>query len=163
MDAIETLKTRRSVRSYQSGPVDKSVMEDIVDCGRLAASAINIQPWEFIVVTDSEMLRHIAQMTDYGRFIADAAFCVVVLCKDTTYYLEDGCAATENILLAAHAHGLGACWVAGDKKDYADAVVDLLGAPPGYRLISLVPVGKAAPVGQPSKRPLKDVLHWERF
>jgi len=163
VDAIEAMKTRRSIRSYEPGPVDRSVIEDIIDCARLAPTAINIQPWEFIVVTEKDKLRRIAEMTDYGRFIADATFCVAVLCKDTNYYLEDGCAATQNILLAAHAYGLGACWVAGDKKSYAKAVAEFLGAPADYKLVSLVPVGRARPSGEPSKRPLHEVLHWEKL
>ena len=130
MDAIEMLKTRRAVRVYQREPSTKQIIEDIVDCGRLAASAINIQPWEFIAVTNPESLRKIAKTTDYGGFIADATVCVIVLCRDTKYYLEDGSAATENILLAARAHGLGSCWVAGDKKPYAMDICRQVGAPP---------------------------------
>src|SRR5512137_9503 len=101
MDAILALKTRRSVRSYKPDPVPREIIEDIVDCGRLAASAINIQPWEFVVVTDGALRRRLAEATDHGRFIADSPACVVVLCRDSKYYLEDGSAATENMLLAA--------------------------------------------------------------
>jgi len=60
MDAIEVLKTRRSVRTYRSGTVPKEILEEIIDCGRLAPSANNGQPWEFVVVTDSGMRRKIA-------------------------------------------------------------------------------------------------------
>jgi len=163
MDTIEALKTRRSVRKYTGSPVPREILGDLVDCARLAPTANNVQPWEFVVVTEPAMLRNIARTTDYGRFIADAAACVAVLSKDAKYYLEDGSAATENILLAAHANGLGACWIAGDKKAYAGKVLQLIGAPDGYKLISLIPVGY--PVGQPSvnKRPLSDVLHWEKY
>lgn len=163
MDAIEVLKTRRSVRSYSSEPVPRKVIEDVIDCARLAATAINIQPWEFVVVTAPEMLRKIAETTDYGKFIAGAPACVVVLCQDTKYYLEDGSAATQNILLAARAHGLGACWVAGDKKAYGSDICRLLGAPRGYKLISLVPFGYPAESPEKSKRSLSDVLHWEKY
>ena len=127
MDCIEALKTRRSVRAYTDEPVSRSVIEDIVDCGRLAASATNIQPWEFVAVTDRQMLRSIAATAEYGSFIAQAALCVVVLCKDTKYYLEDGSNASQNILVAARAHGLGSCWVAGDKKAYAEKVCRMVG------------------------------------
>ena len=163
MDAIEVLKTRRAVRTYTREPVPKEVIEDIIDCGRLAATAVNIQPWEFVVVTDSAVRRKIANTTDYGKFIADAPVCVVVLCRDTKYYLEDGSAATENILLAARAHGLGSCWVAGDKKPYATDICRLVGAPPGYKLISLIPIGHPAESPEKAKRPLSDVLHWEKY
>jgi len=138
-------------------------IEDIVDCGRLAATAGNIQPWEFVVVTDPEVLRSIAKSTAFGGFIAGAPACIVVICRETKYYIEDGSAATENILLAARAHGLGSCWVAGDKKPYASEICRLVGAPPGYRLISLVPIGYPAETPMKSKRPLSDVLHWEKY
>jgi len=115
MEAIKALKTRRCKRKFLPTPVPKKAIEDIIDCGRLAPSAVNIQPVEFIVVTKEEIRRKIAEMTDYGRFIAEAPVCIVVFSRQTKYYLEDGSAATENILLAAHAHGLGACWVAKRK------------------------------------------------
>ena len=163
MDAIEALKTRCSVRAYIGAPVPREIIEDVIDCGRWAATAVNIQPWEFVVVTGRELLRSIAQSTDHGKFISDAPVCVVVLCEDTKYYLEDGSAATENILLAAHAHGLGSCWVAGDKKPYASDICHLVGAPRGYKLVSLIPIGYPAESPEKPKRPLSDVLHWEKY
>jgi len=163
MDAIEVLKTRRSVRAYTRAPVPRKIIEDIVDCGRLAPTANNVQPWEFVVITDPELLRRIAVITEYGKFIADAPVCVVVLSRDTKYYLEDGSAATENILLAARAHGLGSCWVAGDKKPYASEICRLVGAPRSHKLVSLIPIGYPAESPEKSKRPLSDVLHWEKY
>ncbi len=163
MDAIEAMKSRRSVRSFRPDPVSLDVLEDIVDCGRMAATAVNIQPWIFVVVTDVDMRRRIAYATDHGPFIAVAPACILVLCKDTKYYLEDGCAATQNILVATHAHGLGSCWVAGDKKPYAEAVCKLVKAPADYHLVSLVAIGIPAEEPTISKRTLSEVLHWERF
>lgn len=164
MDAIEALRTRRSVRKYTSDPVSQEDIETLIDAGRLAATAINIQPWEFIVVQDEAMRKKIADITDYGAFIAHAPLCIIVVCKDTKYYLEDGCAATQNILVAARALGLGSCWVAGDKKDYLDHIASLLSIPSGYRIVSLISVGY--PAGEPSmpgKRSVKEVLHQEKF
>ena len=163
MDAIECMKTRRSVRVYQNKPVPKEIIEDIVDCGRLAASAINIQPWVFVAVTNLAMRKRIADTTDHGKFIEQAPVCIAVFCQDSKYYLEDGCAATQNILNAAKAYSLGSCWIAGDKKPYAEAVRALVGAPATHRLIALVPVGWPAEHPQPAKKPLAAVLHWERF
>ncbi len=163
MDAIEALKTRRSVRKFRSEGVDRSLIEDIIDCGRLAATARNEQPWEFVVVTDSGVRARLARLAVNGPFIADAPVCIVVLCKVGTYFVEDGAAATQNILVAARAHGLGSCWVAGDKKPYAEEVLGLVGAPAGYKLVSLVAMGHAETAGSPAKRSLSDVLHWERF
>jgi nitroreductase len=163
MDCIQALKTRRSVRAYTGEPIPREVIEDIIDCGRLAATAVNRQPWEFVVVTDTRMLQAIAEATDYGSFIARAAACVVVLAKDTKYYLEDGCNASHNILVAARAHGLGGCWVAGDKKPYAAGICRLVSAPEGYKLVSLLPLGHPAEHSEKEKRPLPEVLHWESF
>jgi len=164
MDAIEALRTRRSCRQFSPRDVSRTQIEQIVDAGRLAASARNVQPWEFVVVTEEAARRRLATMTDTGRFIADAPVCIAVLAKETKYYLEDGSAATQNLLVAAHARGLGSCWVAGDKKPYAAQVAEALGAPEGVRLVALVAVGHpAGKVEGPGKRALADVLHWERF
>jgi nitroreductase len=163
MDAITALKTRRAVRAFRPDPVAREVIEDIVDCARLAASAINVQPWEFVVVTEPAMRQRLADITDYGKHIAQAPVCVAVLCRETKYYLEDGAAATENLMVAARAHGLGSCWVAGDKKDYAPRILEALGAPPRLKLISLVPMGLPAEQPEPPKRPLTEVLHWEKY
>ena len=163
MECIEALKTRRSVRAYTSEPVSRDVIEDIIDCGRLAATAINIQPWEFVVVTGAQMLRAIAAATDYGSFIAQAAACVVVLCQDTKYYLEDGCNASQNILVAARAHGLGACWVAGDKKPYAEKIRKLVAFPGNAQAGQSArhrPSGRGTGQGE---APLSEVLHWEKY
>lgn len=164
MDAMDAIVNRRSVRSFASAPVPPEIAERIVDAGRLAPTARNVQPWEFVVVTDPGRRRAIAGLATTGPFIAEAPVCVAVLCRETKYWLEDGCAATENIIIAARAYGLGTCWVAGEKKDYAGAVAVLLGAPPGYRLVSLIAIGYPREEAEPPpKRPLGEVMHWERF
>jgi len=163
MEAIQALKTRRSKRKFLATPVPKKLLEEIIDCGHLAPSAVNIQPVEFIVMTEIQLKKKVAELTDYGRFIAQAPVCIAVFSRDTKYYLEDGCAATENILLAAHAQGLGACWVAGDKKLYAEKVRQLLGAPQNFKLISLIPLGYSEEQPSPAKRKLKEVIHWEKY
>ena len=164
MDAIQVLRERRTVRVYdEAKPVPREQLETIVDCGRLAATARNVQPWEFVVITDAGMRGRVAGLTQHGKHIANAPACIAVFCTDCTYYLEDGCAATQNMLVAAWALGLGACWVAGDKKDYAGAIRDLLGVPADKRLVSLIAVGYPAAVPAPQKRPLADVLHWEHY
>ena len=164
MDAFEALGTRRSVRRFKPDPVERSEIEKVVEAGRLAATANNLQPWEFVVVTDEAMRRRLATLADYGKFIAQAPVCIVTFSKDTKYYLEDGSAATQNMLVAARALNLGSCWVAGDKKAYAGEIGNLLGMPGGYKLISLVALGHPAefPSGA-GKRPLKEVMHWERY
>ena len=164
MDALEALRSRRSCRRFADRPVGRELVEQVVDAGRLAATARNEQPWEFVVVTDPAVRCEIAAMTDYGPFIADAPVCVAVLAEATKYYLEDGSAATQNMLLAAHALGLGACWVAGDKKPYAPKIMKRLGAPAELRLVSLGALGwPEGDLPNPGKRSLEDVLHWDTY
>lgn len=163
MDAIEAIRMRRSVRQYLDKEVPKELLEIIVDCGRLSATARNEQPWEFIVIVDKELKRKIAEQTDNGKFIGDAGACIAVVCKDTKYYIEDGSAATQNILVSARALGLGSCWVAGDKKPYCASILKLLNVPETYRLVSLVAIGYPASIPSPHKRSLNEVLHWNSF
>jgi nitroreductase len=162
-EGLKLLKERRSIRAYTDQPVAREVLEDIVDFGRLAATCQNEQPWEFVVVTDKAMLSRLPELTGHAQFIATAAACILVICKPTDHYVEDGSAASEHILLAAHAHGLGACWVAGEKEGYADAIRELAGAPEGYRLLCLIPLGYPAESPAIEKRSLQDVLHWEKY
>lgn len=164
MDALECIKTRRCIRDYRDKKIEKEILKEIIDAARLAPTARNIQPWHFVVVTEKETLRKIAELTDYGKFIADAVACIIVCCEDTKYYLEDGCNASENILLAAKSFGIGSCWVAGDKKDYCKNVKKLLEIPNGYKVISLLSLGyPISEVQPPDKKELDDVLHWEKF
>jgi nitroreductase len=164
MDALTAIATRHSTRSYTSKPVPKGLLEQIVDAGRRAATARNLQPWEFVVVTNPDVRKRVADLTDYGKFIAEAPACVAVFCQDTKYYLEDGSAATQNMLVAAAALGVQSCWVAGDKKPYGDTIAQMLGVPAGHRLISLVALGYAESPGKPTpKRSLQEVIHWDKF
>jgi len=163
VDAIECLKTRRSIRAYEPTAVPRAIVEDIVDCGRLAASAINIQPWLFVAVDDEGLRRRIAEATDYGKFIEQSPVCIVVFCRNVKYFVEDGSAATQNILNAARAHGLGSCWVAGHQKAYGGTIRTLLGLPDDYALVSIVALGHAAEERNPDKRPLSEVLRWNRY
>lgn len=164
MDALTAITKRHSTRAFTAEPIPRELLEKIVDAGRLAPTARNEQPWEFVVVTDAAMRRRLAEVTDYGSFLADAAACVAVFCREAKYFLEDGCLAAANMLLAATALGLQSCWVAGDKKAYCEAVAEALGVPPGYRLVSLLAIGHGR--GEQPRAPersLAEVAHWERW
>ncbi|HOW97379.1 MAG TPA: nitroreductase family protein [Kiritimatiellia bacterium] len=164
MDIFKAIEARHSSRKFTRAPVPRAHLEVIADAGRRAPTARNEQPWEFVAVTDRARLKELAGLAENGKFIADAGACLAVVSRPSKYYLEDGCAATENILLAATALGHQTCWVAGDKKPYAPAVCRLLGAPEGFLLVSLVAIGKAeATGGRAPKRALDEVLHWEKF
>lgn len=164
MDALEVFKNRISVREYSDKALSKADLEKIVDAGRLAATARNEQPWEFIAVTGKDKIKELAGITDHGKFMSGAAAAIVIFCKDTKYYLEDGCAATENMLLAATAIGIASCWIAGDKKEYGVRIAGALGVPAGMKLISIISLGYPKTRPEPhQKRSLKEVIHWEKF
>jgi nitroreductase len=164
MDVFQAISERVSVREYQARPIDKGLLEKLVDAGRRAPTARRVEPWDFVVVTDRKVLEALGETANTGSFIKGAASCIAIYCKDTKYYLEDGSAATENVLIAAAGLGLGACWVAGDKKPYAGKVSELLGVPREFKLISLISVGwPKAKLQQIKNRNLKDVIHWEKF
>jgi nitroreductase len=164
---LQLMRSRRSVRRYAAGaPIAREQLEAIVDCGRLAPCSNNLQSWEFVVVTDRDKLDKLAAIATYGRFIREAGACIVVcgdLRNNRSVYL-DGAAATENMLLAIHALGLASCWVQGFEKDYNPDIMQLLGIPDSLVLVSVVPVGvPEGEVAVPRKRPLAEVLHWDKF
>jgi nitroreductase len=155
---IDVIKKRRSVRRFESKPIPEDVIFDVLDCARLAPTANNIQPWLFGAVTDSGLRREISQLANYGKFIKDAPVCFAVFADATTkYFLEDGCAATENILLACAAHGIGSCWVAGHKKVYAESVRELLDVPKPYTLVALIAAGYSRQSPTPKKKSVEEV------
>jgi len=166
MDLIELLKKRRSIREFSDRPIAKEDLEKIADAARYAPTARNLQPWEFLIVIEKGVLKNIAGITDHGKFIANGAACILVFSQDTKYFLEDCSAATQNLMLAAEALGIGSCWVAGDKKSYAGELNLLLGVPGTLKLVSIIALGypsgdKILPAVK--KRSLAQVLHWEKF
>jgi len=164
METFDAINKRVSEREYTSKPIDKVFLEKLIDAGRRAPSARAVEPWEFIVIKDKDTLKKLTNLIPNGPFLKDASSGIVIYCGDTKYYLEDGVAATENILLAASDLGIGACWIAGDKKSYAREVSKLLGVPDKLKLISLIALGWAkSPKKQVKNRTLKNVLHWEKF
>lgn len=166
MDVVEAIKKRRSIREYSDKPIPPDMLKGLVDSARFAPTARGIQPWEFVVVTDPAALKEIGGLAENARFIAAAKACIAVFSSDTKYYLEDGCAATGNILLTATALGIGSCWVAGDKKPYCGEISRLLNVPATFKLVSLIALGY--PKAENSfkvidKRALSELVHWEKF
>jgi len=163
MNALEAIRQRRSIRSYTDLPVDRSTIEAIVDCGRLAPTAMNDQPWEFVVVTERGALASISPMLGHAAYIGNSAFSILVIGRPTNYMVEDCSAACENMLIAGTHFGLGSCWVAGTRQPYGPAVVKAFGAPEDHELIAILTFGYPAEKVEIEKRPLESVLHWERF
>jgi len=161
MDVFEAIRTRRSVRAFTGEAIPREDLERIVDAGRLAASGSNKQPWEFIVVTDRAM---IGQLATTSQWIEKAgAMIAVIMDPESRWWVEDGAAAVQNMLLAATALGYGSCWLEGYTLRNEDAFKALLGVPAEKRLMTLVPVG--VPVAWPTKekKSLAEVIHWERY
>ena len=116
--ALENIATRTSVRSYLDKPVDAALIEQLLRAGMAAPSAVNKQPWHFVVVTDKAQLAALAKANPHAGMAANAPLAIVV-CGDMNkalsgeareFWVQDCSAATENILLAANALGLGAVW-----------------------------------------------------
>jgi nitroreductase len=161
MDALEAIRKRRSVRRYTGAPIPREHLEIIVDAGRLAASGHNNQPWDFVVVTDRAMIDRLKVASQWME--QAGAIIAVVLDPESRWWLEDGAAAVENMLIAATALGYGSCWLEGYTLPREDEFKTLLGVPREKRLLTLVPLG--VPVEWPAKdkKPLSQVLHWEKY
>ena len=163
MDFEKIISDRISIRKYKKAEISSDILMKLVNAGRKAPSARSVEPWEFVIVQNKQSLLKLSRIAVNGSFIKDAAAAIIVFCKNTKYYLEDGCAATENILLSATANGIGACWIAGDKKDYALQVSKMFNADK-LRLVSIISLGFSDELKiQVKKRVLEDVIHWESF
>jgi nitroreductase len=158
------IKCRHSVRKFKPAPVEENVIRDALECARSAPTAMNLQPWLFGLVKDRALLSRIADLTDHGKFISDAAVCFAIFGeKRAKYYLEDCCAATENLILALQSYGVGSCWVAGEKKGYAEEVRNLLGVPATYTLVSLVPAGYPADISLQKKKDTDEITFTDTY
>ena len=133
MDVFEAIKGRRSIRRYTKDPVSLDLVEKILDAGRWAPSASDRQPWSFIIIKDKEVKRKVAEASTYGKFLADAPLGIVVVIdpqlSPRSGGVEDGVIATQNMLLAAHALGLGTCWIGSYNSVYEEKVKTILSIP----------------------------------
>jgi nitroreductase len=140
MDVFEAIQKRKSNRNYETTKIPKETLEKLLEAARLSPSAKNIQPWHFIIVTDTEK-RTVLSKGVFAKFLNDAPV-VIVLCGDQKaspdWYVVDVALAGENMVLAATAEGLGTCWVGSfDEKN----VKTLLGVPDNLRVVALLAVG----------------------
>jgi nitroreductase len=115
---LENIATRASVRAFKRDAIPNDLIQKLLKAGMAAPTALNAQPWHFIVIHDQGQLSSLSVASPYTGLLADAPLAIAV-CGDITkkapgdegiYWSQDACAATENILLAAHAMGLGATW-----------------------------------------------------
>jgi nitroreductase len=161
MDALEAIRRRRSVRRYTGDSIPREDLEKIVDAGRLAASGNNRQPWDFIVVTDRAMIDTLKVAA--GWMDKAGAIIAVVLDPSSRWWLEDGSAAVENMLIASTALGYGSCWLEGYTLPREEEFKALLAVPEGKRLLTLVPLGVPAEWPTVEKKSLEEVIHWEKY
>jgi nitroreductase len=151
---LELIFGRRSVRIYSPGTVDETAVRTLLEAAMAGPSAMTKDPWRFVVVRRTETLRELAAALPGGKMLATAAVAIIV-CGDQeaafeqniSYLLQDCSAATENLLLAAHGLGLGACWVGVHPgAESIRRVRELLALPE-----SIVPVAAIA-VGRPGEQ-----------
>ena len=155
MDAFTALHTRRSVRAYTEEPVTDEEIHTLLEAAMIAPSAVNARPWEFIVVRDKELLRAIPGISRYAAMAADAPVAIAVCGnlmaeKAAGFWVQDCSAATQNMLLAGTALGLGTVWTAlYPMKDRVEGAQKLFNLPEYVIPLSLVVIGR--PAAQPKR------------
>jgi nitroreductase len=152
MDLLTAIHTRRSVRRYVAWPVPEPLVEALLRAAMAAPSASNQQPWQFVVVDDRALLDHIA-LRNPAAFALRTAPLAIVVCGDLRlvlpvacdFWIQDCAAAIQNLLLAAHAHGLGAVWLGGHPLPHLVHLLQgLLGLPSQVIPLAVVAVGYPA-------------------
>jgi len=141
MDVFEAIRGRKSVRAYIPTPVPKEKLERVLEAGRLAPSAGNVQPWHFIVVTDPEKRKLIAKSGRFAGFLAESPV-VIVGCGNRKaspkWHVIDVAIAMQNMVLTATEEGLGTCWVGSFD---GGLVRRLLKIPEHLKVVALLAVG----------------------
>lgn len=162
---LEIIKERRSVRSYTNQDVSPELVELLLRAAMAAPSGNDVRPWEFIVVRDRGLREKIAQTHRWARMAKDAPV-VIVVCGDesSVHWISDTSAATENLLLAASANGLGAVWVGiYPTTSYEDYLRGVLGIPKNRRILCIIPIGWPAEPGKPKDKFDPSRIHYERY
>ena len=140
VEVFDAIRARRSVRSYSSDPVPEEALKRVIEAGRIAPSASNVQPWHFIVVTDQGR-RNALSEGRYAGFLRQSPV-VIVGCGDRKaspkWYVIDTTIALENMVIQATAEGLGTCWIGSFDHD---KVAETLGLPEHMMVVAMLAVG----------------------
>jgi nitroreductase len=163
MEVFESIRTLLAVRRYLDRPVPEPVIRKIVEAGRLTGSAMNLQPWHFIVIQDRETLRKLGALARSGPYTAEAPLAVVVAVDKSGYAVSDASRAIQSMALTAWSEGVGSNWVGFGGLEKVNG---LLGIPPKLDVLAILPFGyPAEKIGQGKKnrKPLKVVAHRERY
>ncbi|MBO7118520.1 MAG: nitroreductase family protein [Bacteroidales bacterium] len=166
---LNNIFSRKSVRSYTDQPVPDEMVETLLRAAMSAPSGMNVQPWHFVVVNTREMLDRLAK--EIPNRMLETAPLAIVVCGETMLgegrpnnnWKMDASAATENLLLAAEAMGLGAVWTAADYDARADAVIEVLGIPSNVRPLCVVPIGFPAGNDQPKDKWKPERIHYNKW
>ena len=157
---LDVIMTRTSIRAYRDCPVGADTVELLLRAAMAAPSAVNRQPWAFVVVDDRELLRELAGALPFAKMAARAPLAVVV-CGDLSrnpgasgdWWVMDASAASENLLLAAHAVGLGAVWTGVyPRSERVKAVRSILGLPGSVVPLNVIPIGYPAETPEPKQK-----------
>lgn len=165
MDAIEAITTRKALRAFAPDPIEPEKLRRVVDAGRHAMSARNLQPWQFVVIYDRNRIRQIGALCATGKFVIDAPAVIVVL-KDTsnTRWADIDCAqAVQNMANAAWSLGLGTCWVGNFD---GQKIAEIVGAPAPWAIFTVLAFGYPNSAQPPQSRPLKprhEAVHYEQW
>ena len=150
MDAMDAILSRRSIRKYTAQPVSDEVIKELLEAAMNAPSAGNEQPWHFVVIKDRQILNEIPKIHPYSQMLRNAPLAILIcgdeqLQKYEGYWSQDCSAATENMLIAAHAKGLGAVWLGVYPiEDRVIGIRKLLGIPKHVIPFSLISIGYPA-------------------
>ena len=164
MDVKEAIMSRRSIRKYKDKPIPSGKLETIFDMARLAPSAKNLQPWEFIVVQEANARKKIAEGCKYGRFLSGCS-AIIVGCGDAQlspkWSATDAFIAMEHIALAAVEEGLGTCWIGAFNEN---EIRSLLGMPENLKVVALMALGfpDESPESR-SRKALTEIISYEKW
>lgn len=166
MDVLDAIRTVLAVRSYRPDPVPDEVIREILEAGRLTASAGNRQSWDFVVVQDQEALQKLADNSSgHGLYVAQAAFAVAVVADKSALGVSDASRAIQNMILAAWAQGVGSNWVGF--SDMLNEINPILGIPDDLDIVAVLPFGYPADAslgkGIKKRKPFDEVVHWGRW
>jgi nitroreductase len=163
MEVFEAVRTVLAVRKYQDKPVSRDVVRRIVEAGRLTASSMNEQPWQFIVVEDRDTLRRLGALVRSGPYVAQSPLAIVVAIENTQYAVSDASRAIQSMILTAWSEGVGSNWVGFQGMA---GVKSLLNIPNDLNVLAILPFGypaQATGQGKKERKPLSQIAHRERF
>lgn len=169
MELFEALFTRRSIRRYSDRKIDQEIVDKIIHAGMYAPSAVNKQPWHFIVFKDSRSCEAITEVHPSSQMLKGAQTCILIcfdesLQHDEGYGVIDCSAATQNMLLAAHAQGLGACWVGiYPRENRIEALKEIFGLPTGVIPFTVIALGYPDEQKEKPERIKPERIHQERW